>query len=174
MLKIIFIIIGIVVLGAIFYDFIALFVQYYQTNDHLMWAAENKISYQEQKKLKNMEEWNSKFSDEKYEKKMCYVESIFEKYGALPLDINQKNREKYGQRRTYLYKDIYYRLDHLIFEGDGKPYMIISRTEQAEYANAGLMKGMEAFSFELSEDRLENEVKFAFGIEPYPENYPYY
>ncbi len=112
-----------------------------------------------------------RYSMESMEEKMKYVESVFEKYGAKPLDINQKNREKFDQRQIYLYEGNYYRVDHMQFDEDSLPYLVISTIDNEKYAQVGLLEDIDAFSFDLTPEEMEKQVRYAFGIEPYPEEY---
>ena len=50
-------------------------------------------------------------SAEMLEEKMRLAEKMLEKAGAVPLEINQKNREILNQRQTYLYENTYYHTD---------------------------------------------------------------
>jgi len=100
------------------------------------------------------------------------VERLFEKYGAVPLDINKKNRERFDQRITYLYKNEYYRADIIGF--DEKPFIVIEWTDDSNYAAVGSMEDVEPFPYDLPDWKIEKEVRFAFEVEPYPETYPDY
>ncbi len=42
------------------------------------------------------------------ENRMRFAEHVLERQGAVPLDINQKNRELLGQRVTYRLGGVYY------------------------------------------------------------------
>ncbi len=99
------------------------------------------------------------YSEEIIENKLKFVESVFEKCGAKPLDINSKNREKYGQRVIYLYKNSYYRTDYLKFEDDERDYIVISCTSDEKFADLGLLDDIEALPFELAENELEKEIR---------------
>ena len=45
------------------------------------------------------------YAKDEIEVKLEFLESIFEKYGAVPLNINEKNMEKFHQRKIYQYKE---------------------------------------------------------------------
>jgi hypothetical protein len=111
-------------------------------------------------------------SEEQVEEIMKYVESLFVKVGACPTDINKENRKKFGQRVTYIYKDEYYRVDRIPF--DNKPFVVIEWTDEEQAAKVGVMWDVEPFPYDLPLEKIEKEVLFAFGIEPYPESYPNY
>ncbi len=99
------------------------------------------------------------YSEEAIESKLEIVEFIFKKCGAEPLNINVKNREKFGQRVIYLYKNMYYRTDHLKFDDDERHYIVISCTKDEKFANIGLLDDIEALPFEMTEHELENEIR---------------
>ena len=42
------------------------------------------------------------------------------------------------------------------------------------FAETGLEDNIAAFSSDYPEEKIEKEVRFAFGIDPYPETYPLY
>jgi len=113
-----------------------------------------------------MDEMNSVFIDARLKK----LEEYFLKYGAKPLEINERNRRLHGQRQSYLYGDTYFRAD--LTEFDRTPFLIISQITEPDYARIGLMEDVEALPVTLSDEQLEKEVRYAFGLEPYPENYP--
>ena len=111
------------------------------------------------------------FTQDELEKRMDFVESMFVKYGAEPLEINEKHREKFGQRRLYKYEGSYYRVDQMKFDEDDKPFIILSCTDDKKYADIGLLEDIDAFDFGDSDEKLEKGIRYAFGIEPYPEDY---
>ncbi len=102
--------------------------------------------------------------------KMEFMESCFVKYGAVPQDINQRNREILSQRQSFLYQGNYYRVDHAEF--DNIPFLMINSIDDPKFAAVGVMEDVEAIPVTLSNEKLEKEVRYALGIEPYPENYP--
>ena len=108
-------------------------------------------------------------TEQEIENKLLFMESLFEKSGAIAQDINEKNREKFGQRQTYKYGDSYYRIEALNFEESGEPYMVISCTDDEKCAQIGLMEDVEALTFDMTDEELEWQVRCVFGIESYPE-----
>lgn len=96
------------------------------------------------------------------ENAMCLAEKILEKYGAEPQDINRKNREKLGQRVTYLYKDSYYRVDKAEF--DGQPFVIVSSISDPAYAGIGLMEDVAAISPDKPEEEFDRVIRQALEI----------
>ncbi len=110
------------------------------------------------------------FTLEELEKRMDFVESVFEKYGAQPLDLNEKNREKFGQRRIYKKDDSYFRVDHMEFQEGEKPFIVLSCTDDEKYASVGMLDDIDALEADISDEEMEIAVRRAFGIEPYPED----
>jgi hypothetical protein len=110
-------------------------------------------------------------SQEEIEKKLQYVEAMFEKYGAKPLEINEKNREEFDERRAFLYEGNYYRTGTLEFEEHDGPFIVISCIDSEKFAGIGLMEDVDAFAPTLTEPEIEKQVRYALGIEPYPEEY---
>lgn len=105
------------------------------------------------------------FTEEYIEERMQFVESVFEKYGAEPQEINEKNRNKFGQRRIYKYEDKYYRTGRLEFdEDDEKPFIVVSCTDNEDYAKIGLLDDVDAFEADLSDISIESKVKDLFEI----------
>ena len=111
------------------------------------------------------------YSSEAVEQRLEFVEALFTKYGAEPLDIDESNREKFGQRRLFKYNDSFYRVDEMKFEEDDKPFIILSCTDDEKYANIGLLEDIDALDFGDSDEKLEKAIRYAFGIEPYPDDY---
>ena len=91
------------------------------------------------------------------EERMDYVERCFERIGAVPQDINRKNREMLGQRQEYLYNGSYYRVD--VAEFDGVPFLIIDRIDDEKFAAVGIMEDVEALPLTLSDAELEAAVR---------------
>ena len=91
------------------------------------------------------------------EERMAFVERCFEKFGGAAQDINQRNRQRLGQRQTYLFSGSYYRVD--VAEFDGEPFIIISCIDDAKYAAAGVMEDVEALPLTLDDAELERAVQ---------------
>ena len=104
------------------------------------------------------------------EKQLELVESYFVKYGCTALDIN-KNREKFEQRTTFQKEDRFYRADTAEFDESGTVWIVISCTEDEKFASVGVMDDIGAFEANLSDEEIEQEIKYALGIEEYPEDY---
>lgn len=104
------------------------------------------------------------------EKVMQFTESLFEKYGAVPTELNSENRKQFNQRVTYFYKGWYYRIDLICF--DEKPYIVFESTDDARLASVGVMEDGDSFPYGLTPEQIEQEVRYLFEIDPYPEYYP--
>ena len=109
----------------------------------------------------------AEISEEEMETQMARVEALFVKYGAEPLDINQRNRERFGQRQTFLYKGDYFRVDQAKF--DNIPFILIDCIDDPSYAAVGVMEDVDALPVNLSDEQLDKEVRCTLGIEPYPD-----
>ena len=105
------------------------------------------------------------------EQALNYVEEMFRKYGAEPADDASK-AELLGLRRSYVRGGIYYRAESADFK-EGQ-IIIITATDNPEYAKVGIQDNIAGFPADFPEEKIEKEVRFAFDIEPYPENYPDY
>ena len=90
------------------------------------------------------------------ENRMRVAEHVLERQGAVPLDINQKNRELLGQRVTYRLGGVYYRIDHA--EIEGKTFIILSATESKEYAGIGLMDDIQAISADAGDETIRRKL----------------
>ena len=71
-------------------------------------------------------------------------------------------------RPLFAYGGQYYRVGQVLFPD--KPFIVIECGSYDEAMN-NVMEDIEPFPYDLSEDALFNEVKYALGIEPYPRNY---
>ena len=109
------------------------------------------------------------------EKKLEYVEEMFRKYGAVPAETDPSELEKMkdlGLRLSYVRDGLYYRVELDSFaEGE---VITITAAENPAYARLGLGDNIAGFRVGLPEEKIEREVRFAFGLEPYPETYPDY
>lgn len=105
------------------------------------------------------------------ENKLDIVEKLFEKYGAKPLEINKKNREKFGERRIFFYQDNYYRVGKLLSEEDAEKYMVVSCIDDEKYAEIGMLEDIEAIPFSAGEAEIEKKIRLILGIDQYPENF---
>ena len=103
-------------------------------------------------------------------KQMERMEQFFVQYGAVPQEINQRNRDLFGQRQAFLFDGNYYRVDHAEF--DDIPFLIINCIDDPKFASVGVMEDVEAIPVTLSDEQLEKEARYALGIEPYPDDYP--
>ena len=95
------------------------------------------------------------------EQQMQCAERMLEKHGAAAQEINQ-NRERLGQRATYLYRDVYYRIDHAEFNDE--EFLIISCVDIQKYASIGLMEDVDALPADADEGQIEAFVLRALGL----------
>lgn len=106
------------------------------------------------------------FTEEFIEERLQFVESMFEKFGAEPQEINEKNRNKFDQRKIYKYGGKFFRTGRLEFEEDDeKPFIVVSCTDNEDYAKVGLLDDVDAFEADLSDKSIECKVKDLFGME---------
>lgn len=101
------------------------------------------------------------------ERQLSLVESLFVLYGAVPQDINQRNRQLFGQRRPYLKDGVYYRADSACF--DGQQVVIISSIDSPAYAEKGVMEDIDAFPADLPTDQVNKRVRYALGLTDDPD-----
>ena len=106
------------------------------------------------------------------ESRLNFVETLFIELGATPTDLNRDRQLKFNERKIYRYKDGYYSVDVVGF--DEKPFIVIEFTNNDEYAANGALEDVEPFPYDLPDEKIVQEVKFAFEIEPYPDTYPDY
>ena len=104
---------------------------------------------------------------------LSQVEELFEKYGALPAnEVNAAREPHFELRPSYVRNGIYYRAEET--DLDGRSVIILYATDQSKMAEIGTEDSIAAFLADLPEEKLEKEVRFALGVEPYPETYPTY
>ena len=107
------------------------------------------------------------------ENSLQYVEKMFVRYGAVPVDAgNAEQQEHFGLRRSFVRDGIYYRAEAAAF--NGAEVILITATDNPAYDRLGLQDNITGFQADLPEERLEREVRFVFGIEPWPDTYPDY
>lgn len=95
-----------------------------------------------------------------------HLETCFEKYGAVPTELDRFS----GEGIVYALDGNYYRAGTAVFEG--KEFLLISCIDQEKYAALGMMEDIDILPIDTTEERLDKAVRYAFGIEPYPEKYP--
>ena len=93
------------------------------------------------------------------------VEAVMDWYAAR---LDPENREFYGV--IYAYGGAYYRAGTAAF--DGRDFLVISCIDKQKFAALGLLEDIDVLPADCSEERLEKAVRYAFGLEPYPERYP--
>ena len=97
------------------------------------------------------------------EETLRMAEGILERCGAVPTELNERNRKLLGQRTTYRYGDAYYRIDQAEF--DGKSFVILSCADNERYASIGLMEDVEAIPPDLPEREMEKILRSAMEAE---------
>lgn len=103
------------------------------------------------------------------DKKLEFMESVFEKYGAKPVSEDMTRGE--GERRMFLYNGDYFRVGKLPTNENDETYMVISSIDNEKYAKVGLLEDIEAVPFSTADADLEKLGRYILGIEPYPEDY---
>lgn len=93
------------------------------------------------------------------EEKLRFAESVLESCGAVPTDLNARNRELLGQRITYRYGALFYRIDQAVF--DGKSFLILNCADSERFAGIGLMEDVEAIDPDLSDDGIAAVIRAA-------------
>ncbi len=171
--KQIILILLIVVVVALVVGLIIMVQNYMKANERYRAEAEERLQAIQRRKKREMEEILSVikgtgFSGEEVEKRLDYIENSFERNGGEALEeLNVKNREKFGQRRTFKWNGKFYRTDVIKFDESETPYMVISCTDDENYAKIGLMDDIDVFGFELSDAELDRHVRCALGMERY-------
>lgn len=96
------------------------------------------------------------------ENQMLRVEKLLSRLGAVPQDINQRNREVLGQRISWWLNGSWYRVDHAVIEEE--PFVLISATDEEKLANIGLMEDIEAIPYAATdEEALETLRQLIFA-----------
>ena len=107
------------------------------------------------------------------EEALAIIEKQFETAGARAAEeFHDARRESLGLRRSYAFRGLYYRAEGI--EIDGSPVIILYATDRPSFARIGAEDSIAAFRADYPQHKLEREVLFAMGLEPYPENYPDY
>lgn len=110
-------------------------------------------------------------SDPEYiENKLQYIESLYTKYGAVPTDLGQALRDRFSERVIFVLNGNYYRTGAADFEG--KTFLLLSTIDKTRFADLGIMEDVDALPCDLDDASIEKAVRYALGVEPYPETYP--
>lgn len=94
-----------------------------------------------------------------YEKAANFVESIIEKLGAVCVGES----EEAAPRKIWKFRNEYVRVDRICFPE--KPFIVLEFSDQIE----GFYEDADPFPYDLPENELVLEAKYALGILPYPE-----
>ena len=155
-------VLGIIALvgGAAFliWDLITLIISYRRKKD--------KIAYETGKKLKKLSKDKVEEAMKTLEEKMDYFEKVFEDNGAVRMeDFNEKNIEEFEQRHIYKYNDYYYRVDKIRFDTESEPYIIVSGIDNEKFARIGILEELEAYPYDIPNERIEEVVPEIFATE---------
>ena len=114
---------------------------------------------------------------EDFEKRKDYVEQIICKSGGKKVDIelpyepktisySDDHSEIYDQvRPVFEFKNEYFRVDEVLFKD--KPFIVLEYGTLEKLMN-NTMEDADPFPFDLNDDDIVKEVRYALGIEPYP------
>ena len=106
------------------------------------------------------------------EEKLRQLEELFVKYGAVPAELNPEYRDEVDQRTIFTRNGSFFRAGTAEF--DGKEFLLLSNIDDPKFAVLGIMEDVDVLPLDLEPERVEKAVRYAFGIEPYPEKYPDY
>lgn len=95
-----------------------------------------------------------------------YVEKLFLKYGARR--VPEEGEQLFHLRGTYCREGIYYRAESDEFE-EGTA-IVLTASDNPEYARLGLGDNIAGFRADLPEAAIEQEIRYALGIDPYPDS----
>ncbi|MBO5555561.1 MAG: hypothetical protein J5927_00095 [Oscillospiraceae bacterium] len=98
------------------------------------------------------------------------MEELFLRYGAIPTGLAPRNRLQFGDRTIYERAGSYYRAGTAKF--DGQDFLVISCIDKQKFAAVGILEDIDVLPADCGEERLERAVRYALGVEPYPEIYP--
>ena len=89
---------------------------------------------------------------------------VFEKkmieYGAVMRDdFDADNREKFKLRPIYEYNGKFFRIGTIVFDEGDDPYIIVNAIDNEKYARLGVMEEIEAYPYDMTEERIEQVVK---------------
>lgn len=116
-------------------------------------------------------------SRSEFEKRKDYVEQTMCKFGAVVLNIELPYAPKttscsenfqethYSQRSVFKFNHEYFRVDEILFKE--KPFIVLECGTYDDLIR-NTMEDADPFPYDLSDDEIENEVKYSLGIEPYP------
>ena len=118
-----------------------------------------------------------KVSRNEFEHRKDYVEQIMCEFGAVAVDVELPYEQKttsysgdfeetyHSKRSIFKINSEYFRVDELLCRE--KPFIVIEcGTFEELIKNA--MEDTDSFPYDLSDNEIRNEVKYLFGIEPYP------
>lgn len=80
--------------------------------------------------------------------------------------VNGDVVESRSGRGVYEYNGEYFRVDEVCFAE--KPFIVIEYCESVEEVLKNQMIDADPFPYDLSDEKLFDEVKYSLGVEPYP------
>ena len=104
------------------------------------------------------------------EEKLKYIEELFIQYGAVQTDLDSRRNEEFEERPIFSRNGIFFRTG--ILEMEGKQFIQISAAEDRKFADVGILEDIDLIRADAGQQRIEKAVRYALGIEPYPEMYP--
>ena len=80
--------------------------------------------------------------------------------------VNGNAIEGSAARAVYEYNGEYFRVDEVCFAE--KPFIVIEYCESVEQVLKNQMIDADPFPYDISDEKLFDEVKYSLGVEPYP------
>ena len=115
----------------------------------------------ENKSLKEKRAEGRRLRLENPESRLRFAEQVLERLGAVPQQIDPKNRDLPGRRSLYLLNGVYYRIDREEYEG--KVFIVLGAADEEKYAAVGLMEEIQAFSADASDRTVRKKIREALS-----------
>ncbi len=106
---------------------------------------------------------NNPSKENDIERKLSFLESMFDKYGAVATELGGGDEE--NSRTVYAKGERFYRAGTLKFPESEELYLVISCTDEEKFARLGIMDDVDAFAPNLTDYELEEKVRFALGLD---------
>ena len=133
------------------YEIVQLTKQYYRTRDDIEHEADARIRIKKNTRKELVEKT--------MEKNIDRFEQAMQEHGAvLRDDLDKSNIGKFGLRPIFEYKDCFYRVGTLSFEEEDNPYIVINAIDSEKFAKIGVMEEIEAYPYDMPEDRIHEVV----------------
>ena len=119
----------------------------------------------------------SEVSREEFERRKDHVEQIMCEFGALAVDIELSYESQtttysggfeetyYSKRPVFTFNNEYFRVDEILFKD--KPFIVLECGTFEDLKN-NTMEDADPFPYDLSDEKIKNEVRYSLGIEPHP------